>query len=99
VTSSLVAILREVLVCARAAHCSLPMVQRVLKPGGAWGPEHAVGGGRPLGTAASAWSGPSHVGTSVLSVLAFFFSVMEFELRVYTLSHSTSPFFGWIFLS
>jgi hypothetical protein len=32
------------------------------------------------------------------SFLFFSFVVLGFELRAYTLSHFTSPFWGWIFL-
>jgi hypothetical protein len=31
------------------------------------------------------------------SFLCLFFEVLEFELRAYTLSHSTTPFLWWIF--
>jgi hypothetical protein len=33
-----------------------------------------------------------------ISITLFFFVVLGFELKVYTFSHSTSPFVWWIFL-
>jgi hypothetical protein len=40
--------------------------------------------------------GPHHSGQPLL--FFFFFSALAFELRVYTLSHFTSPFFlCWVF--
>jgi hypothetical protein len=44
-----------------------------------------VGGG--------AWIEPSPHACSIARVQVFFFPVLGFELRAYTSSHSTSPFF------
>jgi hypothetical protein len=38
----------------------------------------------------------THQGLSA-SVFFFFFAVLGFELRAYTLSHSTSPYLRWVF--
>jgi hypothetical protein len=38
----------------------------------------------------------THQGLSA-SVFFFFFAVLGFELRAYTLSHSASPFWCWFF--
>jgi hypothetical protein len=32
-----------------------------------------------------------------LKMVFFIFAVLGFELRAYTLTHSTRPFFGWVF--
>jgi hypothetical protein len=38
-----------------------------------------------------------HFVRSKTEIIFFFFALLGFELRAYTLSHSTSPFLWWVF--